>query len=56
MTNLPMRQQGFYLLLKIAESVSKSEDSKKLARKIYLTYGEYAPVYWLVEKTDNWIT
>ncbi|MBS6588292.1 MAG: serine/threonine protein kinase [Coprococcus sp.] len=47
-------EQGFYLLLKIAESVSKSEDSKKLARKIYLTYGEYAPVYWLVEKTDNY--
>lgn len=47
-------EQGFYLLLKIAESVSKSEDSKKLARKIYLTYGEYAPVYWLIEKIDNY--
>lgn len=47
-------EQAFYLLLKIAESACKSENFKKLARKIYLTYGEYAPVYWLVEKIDNY--
>ena len=47
-------EQCFYLLLKIAESASKSEDSKKLARKIYLTYGEYAPVYWLAEEIGNY--
>ena len=47
-------EQAFYLLLKIAESVSKSEEAKKAARKIYLTYGEYAPVYWLSEKISNY--
>ena len=47
-------EQAFYLLLKIAESASKSEKTKKLARKIYLMYGEYAPVYWLTEKIDNY--
>lgn len=47
-------EQAFYLLLKIAESVSKSEEAKKVARKIYLTYGEYAPIYWLSEKTNNY--
>ncbi len=47
-------EQCFYLLLKIAENVSKSENSKKLIRKIYLTFGEYAPVYWLAEKIKNY--
>lgn len=47
-------EQGFYLLLKIAENASKSENSKKRVRKIYLTFGEYAPVYWLVEKIANY--
>ncbi len=47
-------EQSFYLLLKIAESAGRSEYSKKLARKMYLTYGEYAPVYWLVEKIGNY--
>lgn len=40
-------EQAFYLLLKIAESLSGSQEEKRRARRLYLTYGDYAPVFWL---------
>ena len=47
-------EQSYYLLLKLAESTAKSDNSKRLIRKMYLTFGEYAPIYWLTENINNY--
>lgn len=48
-------EQNFYLLMKIAEKSSKSESAKQAARRMYLKYGEYAPVYWLFERITDYL-
>ena len=47
-------EQSYYLLLKLAESTAKSDNAKRLVRKMYLTFGEYAPIYWLTENINNY--
>ena len=47
-------EQSYYLLLKIMEDAAKTEAAKQLARKMYLVYGEYAPVYWLSNHIDEY--
>lgn len=47
-------EQSFYLLLKIAERLSKSEEEKRYGRRLYLQYGEYAPIYWLFTRIDDY--
>ena len=49
-------EQSFYLLMKIIEKSSKSENTKHAARRMYLKYGEYAPVYWLYERITDYLT
>lgn len=47
-------QQAFYLLLKIAESTGKTDSAKQDARKMYLQYGEYGPIYWLCRNINDY--
>ena len=53
-TSIADPEQSFYLLLKLAENASENDAGKRLARKMYLTYGEYAPVYWLVNHIEDY--
>lgn len=52
--SLTQPEQSFYLLMKIAETVSEDTATKVLARKLYLTYGEFAPIYWLINAIDEY--
>lgn len=40
-------ERGFYLLLCICERSVSDEGVKKLARRMFLRWGDYAPVVWL---------
>ncbi len=39
--------QSFYLLLSICENAENDEKVKKLARSLFLRWGDYAPIIWL---------
>ena len=46
--------QAFYLLMSIAEKCAKDERGKQAARDMYLRYGEFAPVWWLVRNIQSY--
>ncbi len=41
------KEQSFFLLLSLCESYEQSVDIKKMARELYLQWGDYAPIVWL---------
>ena len=50
------QNQSFYLLLKLCEMHSKDPVTLKTLRRLYLQYGEFAPVYWLTNHTNYYKT
>ncbi|MBQ4045743.1 MAG: hypothetical protein II627_04785, partial [Lachnospiraceae bacterium] len=44
--------QAFYVLLGLCESLAASESCKRLIRGLYLKWGEYAHINWLLSNTS----
>ena len=40
-------QQSMFFLLTLCESIEKSENAKKLARTMFLRWGDFSPIVWL---------
>lgn len=46
--------QSFFLLMSLCENQAKDEETKSLARGLFLHYGELAPVVWLAEHIQEY--
>lgn len=40
-------EQGFFLLLGLCERLAEEEESRRLTRRLFLRFGDFAPVVWL---------
>ncbi len=47
-------ERSFFLLLSICESQAKEEGTRRLARSLFLHWGEYAPIIWLANNIQHY--
>lgn len=46
--------QSFMIFLTVSEELTNEEISKQIARKLYLKYGDYAPIKWLCDHIGDY--